>query len=337
MPPQNVPPQPQPTLQEQLAPRRRGLLLVIIFIIIAALAAVVVWEYRHNPLLAQLLGTNPPSVVPLHAPLASVEYVCDEGKTIKATYYEKNVALQLSDGRSMTLPQTISGSGVRYANSDESFVFWNKGDTAFVQEGGGDPPMPTYQNCVDSSIGGGQSTVFASTTMGISARYPTGYTVKTEYKYNFLGQDIPFDKVTFIIPPTLWQGTNLSGFDTGVSIEQWPNTTVSVSGQSASTTCSAIKFLEDQNGGQKKYSISQNGTTYDVASTTDAGAGNFYEEAVYAIQGSHPCTAVRYFIHSTNIGNYTPGTVQAYDRATLLSQFDSIRKSLLLNAPASAQ
>jgi membrane-bound inhibitor of C-type lysozyme len=31
----------------------------------------------------------------------------------------------------------MSGSGARYANADESFVFWNKGDTAFITEGGG--------------------------------------------------------------------------------------------------------------------------------------------------------------------------------------------------------
>ena len=44
----------------------------------------------------------------------------------------------------MTLPQAISASGARYANSDESFVFWNKGDTAFIQEG----ENYTYENCL---------------------------------------------------------------------------------------------------------------------------------------------------------------------------------------------
>ena len=29
----------------------------------------------------------------------------------------------------------MSGSGARYANKDESFVFWNKGNTAFITEG----------------------------------------------------------------------------------------------------------------------------------------------------------------------------------------------------------
>ena len=46
-----------------------------------------------------------------------------------------SVELKLSDGRSLKIPQAMSGSGARYANTDESFVFWNKGDTAFITEG----------------------------------------------------------------------------------------------------------------------------------------------------------------------------------------------------------
>jgi membrane-bound inhibitor of C-type lysozyme len=37
----------------------------------------------------------------------------------------------------------VSGSGARYANSNESFVFWNKGNTAFIEENG----KTTYSNC----------------------------------------------------------------------------------------------------------------------------------------------------------------------------------------------
>ena len=46
-----------------------------------------------------------------------------------------SVDLKLSDGRSLKVPQAMSASGARYANKDETFVFWNKGDTAFVTEG----------------------------------------------------------------------------------------------------------------------------------------------------------------------------------------------------------
>ena len=73
-------------------------------------------------------------------------FACDGGKKIDATFVNTgkgSVRLALSDGRSLTLPQTRSGSGARYANKNESIVFWNKGDTAFIDEGG----KVTYENC----------------------------------------------------------------------------------------------------------------------------------------------------------------------------------------------
>lgn len=80
----------------------------------------------------------------------SVTFNCDESKNIKATFFKMGVSIVLSDGRKMVLPQVISGSGARYANADESFVFWNKGDTAFVTEG----DLTTYNNCVISPTNG---------------------------------------------------------------------------------------------------------------------------------------------------------------------------------------
>ena len=67
----------------------------------------------------------------------SVTFSCPGNINIKSIFYEsKKVDLTISDGRHFVLPQTISASGARYSNSDESFVFWNKGDTAFVMEDG---------------------------------------------------------------------------------------------------------------------------------------------------------------------------------------------------------
>jgi len=79
-------------------------------------------------------------------PIASATFKCKDGKSIDATFYADKVDLKLSDGRTMGLPQVISGSGTRYANKDESFVFWSKGNTAFVTEGS-DENM-TFKDCV---------------------------------------------------------------------------------------------------------------------------------------------------------------------------------------------
>ena len=75
-------------------------------------------------------------------------FLCDSEKSIATTFHtgtEQGVDLVLSDGRSLSLPQTISASGARYATSGEELVFWNKGNTAFVLEN----DTETYTNCVE--------------------------------------------------------------------------------------------------------------------------------------------------------------------------------------------
>ena len=92
-------------------------------------------------------------------PISTVSYACAQGKSLVAEYFDGptrtapngmpipggRVVLSLANGAKLTLPQTASGSGIRYANEDESFVFWSKGDTAFVEEGQG---RQTYSDCV---------------------------------------------------------------------------------------------------------------------------------------------------------------------------------------------
>ena len=69
---------------------------------------------------------------------------------------------------------------------------------------------------------------------------------------------------------------------------------------------------------------------YSLATSSTAGTGNIYEEMVYAIPNSSPCTAVRYVIHSTSAANYEPGLVQEFDWVKLMEAFDTIRRSLQL-------
>ncbi len=79
------------------------------------------------------------------------------------------------------------------------------------------------------------------------------------------------------------------------------------------------------------HNVTDNGIEYSFASSTSAAAGNLYEEQVYALATSSPCTAVRYFIHSSNVGNYPAGAVREFDRAALLAEFDIIRRSVSIS------
>jgi len=79
----------------------------------------------------------------------TVTFFCDASKEIVATFYptdDKFVDLVLSDGRAFSIPHAVSANGARYANADETFVFWNVGDTAFVTEGASS--TETFSDCV---------------------------------------------------------------------------------------------------------------------------------------------------------------------------------------------
>jgi len=84
-----------------------------------------------------------------------VSYTCDKSRSIMATYYipaDKSygkVKVAIGTSAPITLNQTISASGIRYANSDESLVFWSKGNTALVMR---DNQMDlNYTNCTEIS------------------------------------------------------------------------------------------------------------------------------------------------------------------------------------------
>ena len=92
------------------------------------------------------IGRNFENLFILGKPVAKVKFVCAENKVINAGFYKNFVHLEFGFQKTLYLPQTISASGARYANDDESVVFWNKGDTAFITEG--DPNNLTYKDCV---------------------------------------------------------------------------------------------------------------------------------------------------------------------------------------------
>ena len=154
-------------------------------------------------------------------------------------------------------------------------------------------------------------------TSTFSLVYPSEYSVDEEYTYDaFKGK--PVAGVKFSVPASISEGTNLSS-DTGVSVEWLPR---------ANKCTGDIYVLPNV----RATSLVVGSTTYSVATTSEAAAGNLYEEQVFAIADSKPCTAVRYFIHSSNIGNFEPGVAVEFNRDALLREFDNIRDSLEFNA-----
>jgi membrane-bound inhibitor of C-type lysozyme len=297
-------------------------IVIIAIIMVILVAGIFIWLNWQN--------SQPAENVPQKHFVALALYTCTDGKTIKADFYDSpssavpvpgqppiptgSVELVLSDGRQVTLPQAISGSGIRYANSDESLIFWNEGNGAFILENN----QQTYTGCIRTAADPGNlPQVFESGTEGFSIRYPEGYTINTDYKYQEIGPGKDISGVSFTIPSSVTEGTNLSQ-DAYISVEEIPQT----------LDCSASLFFGS--GASAPETQTDQGVTYSVASETGAGAGNRYEETVYAISGTNPCVAVRYFIHYGVIENYPEGAVQEFDKQALLSQFDEIRRTLII-------
>lgn len=152
---------------------------------------------------------------------------------------------------------------------------------------------------------------------GYAISYPADWKVDVHYVYPGFGPDHDIHGIAFTIPRSMTRHTNLSPNMTGVSVE-----TVNGRGR-----CNATRFLPDA---QELRKLRNAGRTWSTANMQDAGAGNFYDIAVFAVPGSSPCLAVRYTIHSTNIGNYDPGTVREFDKTALVKLFAKVRQSLRL-------
>jgi len=271
--------------------------------------------------------TAPQSVV---APITAT-FACDNSKMIQATFINGEpvpivagnrpipngrLELVLSNGQKMTLRQTISADGARYANTDESFIFWNKGNGAMVLQNDREKDYTSCLVVAPKPVNSDLVEVYSNAVKGFSVRAPRGYVHDNAYQYQMTPEEA-IDGVKFTIPPTLAAGTNLAQ-DTYLSIEYLPGV----------DNCTADLFLYDNVSSKE---VTENGVTYSMASSTGAGAGNRYEETIYAIPGSNPCTAVRYFIHYGVIENYTTGAAREFNEKALLAQFDSIRRTLTLN------
>lgn len=159
-------------------------------------------------------------------------------------------------------------------------------------------------------------------TTSFSVVYPNDFQVDPNHVYDQVNPAKPIFGVRFTVPTNMATGTNLSS-DSYVSVETLPR----------AQNCTGDIYVA---ANVPARAVQDTGVAYSVATTSGAAAGNRYEEQVWALAGSKPCVAIRYFIHTTAIENYEPGAVRAYDHAALIAAFDEIRRGVRLAGAAPA-
>lgn len=308
------------------------LFLALILIVMAGGSYLLLTTPRTNTIIeVPTVASSSPTLI------NSVLFACQGDRTVKADFYTNaptstvvvagaaptptgSVRLDLSDGRTATLPQTISASGARYASEGDAFVFWTKGNSVTIYENGVEAG---YVGCVavaPEKPGVGLKSVYIDPAGGFTLRLPNLGTTTDAYRVDVThtrqtGDDKKTTGVKFSIPSSMATGTNLSA-DSYISVEQLN-----------ASTCAAAIFSETAS---TTTSIVDAGTQYSVVNEVSAGAGNRYNETIYALPETTPCTAVRYVIHSMAIENYPAGTVKEFNLVALTAQFDQIRQSLVV-------
>lgn len=273
------------------------------------------------------VATSTVATTTTQAVTATANYSCDDGKQISASYAQNSVSLAFSDGRQLTLPQTISGSGIRYEGTSTSsgpsatstdVVFWSEGDNAFVMENG----SSTFQDCLAGTVSPGPSgSMFTDQADTYSFDFPSdlsvtggggGYTQSWMVNATTSGMILSQIKV----PQSYATGTNFvdAKFTVGTSADPSAvalcETGTAKGGHMGSTTVATIGGLD-----------------FTAFHTSSAGAGNYYDTTSYRISRNSQCYAIEYTIHYANIKNFPAKSVKQFDEAALSATLDAIARS----------
>lgn len=264
-----------------------------------------------------------------------VTFYCPQGQ-IAATFASNSVSLALADGRTLTLPQVRSGSGIRYeavstSSPQASTTSTGSGqavsDTLFESKGSwgqlSENDKVIYGNCVaahvaDAGIG---HKAYADQAGTFTFTYPDVFQiVGTEPGY---GVDWMTNATTsgmvlaeIELPKSAQPGTNFG--DARVTV-----------GVSADPTALAECLTYNPSGGPTTppASVTIGGLPFVKLESSDAGAGNLYQTTSYRIIRDNQCYALEYTIHSSNIANYPAGVVTAFDESGVRAELESVVQS----------
>ncbi len=266
--------------------------------------------------------------VPTSAPHGALEnhvtFYCGSGNTIAATFRSSSVNLLLSDGQAYTMPQTVSGSGIRYEASttdNGAVVFTSKGAYASLTDTASTTDV-RFQTCTAARVAPAAPgfETYADQPQTFTFTFPTAFSVSgvpvgygLSWTENATSTGMELARVD--VPQSYEPGTNFGGAWFTVGVSSMP---------SALATC----FRDTTGMGTGSTTqVTINGTPYTTWRSVGAGAGNRYDTTTFRTVHANECYAVEYTIHYGVLQNYPPGAVHAFDQQKVQNALESIVQS----------
>jgi hypothetical protein len=147
---------------------------------------------------------------------------------------------------------------------------------------------------------------------GISLTYPDTFAPALPVQGNYKTDPV---LTLQLIESELYEKTNLSEVYLMFSSSADPN------------VVSACTEPNPNGGGGPEYAAGEetvNGMTFIHTTTEGAGAGNYYQQEIFRTVQNNACHEVIFFIHFTNVSNYTPGTVTEFNRDAVMRNLEAV-------------
>lgn len=171
---------------------------------------------------------------------------------------------------------------------------------------------------VDAGVTSNTEALYRNSDYGFSLRYDKRFTlptIATDDTARYTSQDVGKKLLVLNIPHDMFPNTN---FSEGI-ISVW----------GSQETKAVQNCLVAADGETEKPS---NNDLFTLFTSTDAGAGNFYEISSYRTIQNGACIVIDKVIHSTNIGNYDEEAhVTEFDRSAVNAILDRVVESFHFN------
>jgi len=254
-------------------------------------------------------------------PPVSVTFFCTIGGKFQATFATSSIALLLSDGRTLSLPQTMSGSGVRYeaTTTGADVVFWNKGDNAFITEN----DTATYEDCTAARVAPAETTgneTYTNQSKSFTFTLPTDFSIAGSamgYSQDWWSVDATTTGMVLAhvtVPKEYMPGTNFG--------DAWFTV-----GTSADPSAIAECLTNPKENFGSTTPVTINGVPFMKIAFAGAAAGNRYDTTSYRTVRGGQCYAVEYTIHYGVIENYPAGAVKEFDEAKAQAALEGLVQS----------